>query len=885
MAAQGRSRVFYHLLKRNPDLCGRIMEASPFLSLPDYLNRTGAAYDDVMEEHGFDPGLVALGQIQNRFRIWLEAAVNGYDYGLDGVTAAHPGRFTAGELDCATLEFYMDKLVPRHAELSGLCADISSMRKGGSVEQVAAAAARFYSLLPSLAGSRGRLEKAGSPPAWKQGSAEPDRHIGALFELLRKQAPGAFDLLVLHGSFSTRDYAPGCSDLDTFAILNAEVASSASEILKLRTTMLGTWEHFFRVDPFQHHGLMLAAAQDTEFYAPHFFPLELLPFSKTVVGGGPLEFWVRDTRFDEAVMIHQILYGMMHAGGFEGEPVQSAKRRAQMVLLLPALLLMYEGKRVYKRDSFSAIADLFEGDRLPAIDACSFIRARNMYGSALPPGGKAGWLESYKRSVLDAPPQPVLAQHLEPLAGQMRELATLFAARVISQSSDQPHIQSAFEWTDEPVKTAPTEYQAALKSISAKITAYDGVSVLSQGNVSAPGISDLDLIIAINGPTSLPELDEDSWKRMLDESERYLCAHMPFMVPDSMLDRIGEIWPVSGLQGSSAEPDWGAHLFTVIEIYALMGVLSGYPASFALGRLKARTVLLSLHSMTYTLKILRAAGSELDTGSFEADVQDLRQNWFNLKSRERRARLLCLWADSLDVHLQIVETVSDRISAEIEYPDLAHGTMYDQVAFVKDWSPRVFLECAAASIESKKHAYVLPVGFLLAFCLYERAGGAFSRYLSDHTSHNVDLGKISCSRAKEFYSRAQLLGEATERLHAMSVPRAVLPTFADDGKRPDYSGFWHSALQLAMSGGIDKALSLAGRYDRMHEAYRELADRRKAKPGEFDATTAELRQKEAELEKIRGSLTFRMLRKYDATLGKILPTRRPPPHESGAGRE
>ena len=59
-----RSDVFYYLLKRNPDMSRRIMEASPFLNLPAHLERTGASYGDVMRAYGFDPEETALGQVQ-----------------------------------------------------------------------------------------------------------------------------------------------------------------------------------------------------------------------------------------------------------------------------------------------------------------------------------------------------------------------------------------------------------------------------------------------------------------------------------------------------------------------------------------------------------------------------------------------------------------------------------------------------------------------------------------------------------------------------------------------------------------------------------------------------------------------------------------------------
>ena len=867
-----RSDVFYHLLKRNPDMSRRIMEASPFLNLPAHLERTGASYGDVMRTYGFDPEETALGQVQNRFRYWLESVVNGYDYGFNGAMGDHPGRFDAAELDCSMLEFYLEKLVPANSQLSKVLEDVSSLRGGADVKEVAGAAARFYSVLPSMTGGRGRPEKVAAPPAWEPDGEGPGMHAAALFEHLREKAQSAFDLLVLHGSLATRDYVEGCSDLDTFAVLKAEVCSSAEKILELREVLLESWEHFFRVDPFQHHGLMLASAQDAKFYPQHFFPLELLKFSKTV-SGGDLEFCVRDSKFDELTIMHQILHGMLGAGGFEKESVHSAKRRVQMAILLPALLLMSEGKYTYKRDSFAAVSEMFGGEKLPALGRCSRIRARNAYGPAPPPGGK-DWLLSYKRRALDAPPPPELASELGPLAGQLRELAARFAARLVSRSPDMPHIQSAFEWTDEPAPRSPQDYEAVKKSVSAKIEAHGNVSVLSQGSVSAPGISDLDLVISVRGRTRLPPLDDAAWDRMLNSSEKYLCAHRPFMVPEGMLDRIGQIWPVSGM---GSEPDWKSHLFTAVETYALLGVMGRYPDSFASGRMEARSVLSHLYSTTYTLKILRACGAELAPG-FEKEVRELRKDWFGLEEGARRSRLLGLWADSLGVHLGIIQELRKKIASVIEYPGGASGTLFGQAVFVRDWSPGKFMECASALAGAGRWAHVLPSEFLLVLCLYERAGGQFGDYLSAHMEHGVDLDRISCPGAEKlFYPRANLLGEAAARLREMGVRYVVLPTFSDGGDRPEYGGPWHSALSLAASGSAQDALVLGAR------AHRERA--------ELEAKNAELRRaydgQSGELRAMQQSLTFRLLRRYDSTLGKVLPlyrlARRASPPVPGAG--
>ena len=158
-------------------------------------------------------------------------------------------------------------------------------------------------------------------------------------------------------------------------------------------------------------------------------------------------------------------------------------------------------------------------------------------------------------------------------------------------------------------------------------------------------------------------------------------------------------------------------------------------------------------------------------------------------------------------------------------------------------------------------------------------GGPFAEYLSMHMRHNVDPGMLSARADDVFHPRARLLGEAAGRLRAMSVPLVALPTYSDGGERPGYAGFWHSVLSLAVSPRMDEALLLAGQYDRMHEACVALAkELKEARDSASDQRADELRRaydaQSKELADMRQSLTFRLLRKYDATLGKALPLAR-----------
>ena len=921
--------VLHAVLRDNPALVRKLLVASPFLNPRGYLENSGTSYKEFFARYAeFDPAVTALGQVQHRFRNWTEAVINGFDHGINGNIGAHPGRFTAGELDCDNLLFWLDGLADTGHGLPGARRAVARIAEGGAtVGEAAAAAAEFYALLPGAVRDTGaRTERTGvaAPAPLEIGSlGAADSYAAPADELasyLKDEAGWAFEFLVLHGSYATGDYVPGSSDLDTFGVLRKEAASSAEEMLRLRDAVLPAWRHLYSIDPLQHHGVMLVAAQDADFYAQHFFPLELFRHAKTIAGGRA-SFGVRDSRFDETVIMHQILHGLlcMEPGSLDGLSVHKLKWHLQLVVLLPALSSMTEQRYMYKRDSFEEIGRILDWGDLSSLRTCSRARSRNMYGkSAFDWGRKGGigaLLSAYRSEVLERPPPPALASAIGgDFVPGLRTLATRLAARMISGlfSRRYPYMQAAFEWEDEPPPAEPREYDEAAASVAAKITArYRNVSVLRQGGAGAPGISDLDLIVCVGGETDAGALAGD-WEGMLDPGESRLCTHAPFMIPDGMVGSLQELWPVSGLarpDGSPVDgvppvPDWKAHLFTVPELYVFINVLAGYTEAFAGGRIRERAALAALKSMTHTLAILRANGIDLADAAFEDDLDGLRASWFGTDGAERRSLLLDLYVRSLGIHLGIIDAVRSRVARAVGYGGAdPSGSVFDQVVFVRDWSPRAALDCISAQMyKTGNHLHVMPAEFLIQLCLYAKRPGPLSRYLSGHMTHNLDAALVS---GDPFERRARLLDRAIGDLRRMGIQTPILPTF-QPRPAPGYAGMRHSLLSMVSDPG--GAVPEANRIERMHhgaveqgnaiqelhaEQARMLAEAERAREDaarelrrEQD-TVRELRQKQDELSRtladIHRSLTWRALRRYSSAVGRLASLRPGAPGARSAG--
>lgn len=182
--------------------------------------------------------------------------------------------------------------------------------------------------------------------------------------------------LHVHGSIATRDYVKGWSDLDTLAIIRKSTLENPRSLEKLRDLFYQSKEYFYRIDPLQHHGHMIIAETDLDYYCQTFFPLALFEYSRSVLGAKSLNANVRSSKKENI----ERLYSFMQY--FKGLQLNNANSMGSYdlkfffhaVSLFPTLYLQAKGIHVYKKFSFPMARKDFDKGLWKPVDEVTKIR-------------------------------------------------------------------------------------------------------------------------------------------------------------------------------------------------------------------------------------------------------------------------------------------------------------------------------------------------------------------------------------------------------------------------------------------------------------------------------------------------------------------------------
>jgi predicted nucleic acid-binding Zn-ribbon protein len=841
-------QIVYKFLLNDREKLVKLLNDSPFLNLKTYLNSNQISVVEFTKQENIgDPKPLLLGFLQTKFRNWLENLINCYDYGLNGNPVSHPGKFLAHEIDCDNILFYLTNLIMLgFEEYSPIKDKVKEIIKNDfvTVESSANIISDFYSLFQStIKKLNSNLKKTTihvpqqlDQNAFLSIDFEYRKIIIDFFEYLKTNASWAFDYLCLHGSISTEDYVKGCSDFDTFAIIKEEVGRSSEKILELRKIMLQAWKYFFKIDPFQHHGLMIITSYDTRFYAQHFFPLVLLDFSKTIFSSqNYLLFFERESKFEELTIIHQILFSFMSSfkEEFNSLTIHQLKLRLQVLLLLPSIYYMINNNYTYKRDSLTLIYKEFDDIVLSPITKCSLIRKKNLYGKPkFDLSSDDDWLLNYHKNILSQPPPAELSNYLgDSFIEEIQNLSFHFLARLtaILFSKSYTYLHDFFHWSDQPKQYSQADYENTLLSISEKLSKnFLNIRILQQGEISSLGISDIDLVIEVHDQSNLDQL-QDFWSS-LDDNERYLCNHLPFFIPKNFLTSISEIWPVSNLTYVTPKsdncviktPSWKEHVFTLPEIYLFINILNDFFLTFQTKTVDIRKILSRLKSLTYSIKILEANDIHVTSSKkYVQSVTDLRNSWFSTEHKSRDLKLLNLYLTYFELNLDIIVNLVSKIKTELSYDGMLHnnilGSLFDQIIFLKHWNPELFRDHVTNQVEHAKNFLIpLPKEFLFILLFYVSQKNLFGKYIEENLIHNLDPSKLSCSIILQ--RRATLYDKIISKLQDYRIQKIILPTFTMGNLSMTYDSFRHNLLCLSLNPKIEFLSKIEYDYDKMHSA-------------------------------------------------------------------
>jgi hypothetical protein len=213
------------------------------------------------------------------------------------------------------------------------------------------------------------------------------------------------------------------------------------------------------------------------------------------------------------------------------------------------------------------------------------------------------------------------------------------------------------------------DYLTAAEELEGHLGGLPGlISIYRVGEVSAPGISDLDRVAVVDARGPVPPI----WPE-LSEATQALALHPPFLVDSATFAShrlISHLEPMELAAGTEIEieerpePQYVERVLGAESILLNLVRLLKYLAT---GRVKVRSVLCQLHTVRHGLRLAGLDRTEAAAAWRLADeVASLRGEWFALAPVQRDERFRRLVLDAVPALLAALDSLAGRMPASDE---------------------------------------------------------------------------------------------------------------------------------------------------------------------------------------------------------------------------
>ena len=363
-----------------------------------------------------------------------------------------------------------------------------------------------------------------------------------------------------------------------------------------------------------------------------------------------------------------------------------------------------------------------------------------------------------------------------------------------------------FYFDNAPIYFDKGYYNKVIEKIKSKYSSGNIYSIYRWGDVSAPGISDVDIIIVLKDKT------KGLKRAILNKKERYIVCHPFFIIDKKILENIRYIYPNLNLELIKGEKinvdqlkkssEYYANIFLSIDI-AIRHFPREYLEILLSKRIDIRNTLLRLNALSLSLELYKNLinKEEQDFKEYTEEVSYLRKKWFSLKDEERKVKLIYLLNKAIAASAKFIERLreviikKEIIKIESCSKDMVYTGMRHRTFFVNDWQPERSVKSMIRFYKQNGKFYsFLPIEFATLFNEYSKANGILSSYIKK----NLEIGNIRCKlKGKELiYKRISLLNAQAEI--AAQTKHSHFVSFFDFGLKSNY-------------GPINKGLSIARR--------------------------------------------------------------------------
>ncbi len=219
-----------------------------------------------------------------------------------------------------------------------------------------------------------------------------------------------------------------------------------------------------------------------------------------------------------------------------------------------------------------------------------------------------------------------------------------------------------------PQPFASERYRNTAKKISGYFSNIPQVlSIYQMGNISVPGISDLDILTVIKDRSTIPHFDVS---KILNEREKYTLMHGIFVGTETFWRHRHFFYIYDNLKLLEGEdfvepaidlsPEFRELLLKRFAIQHIIKVYVSISAQLSVYSLKVRPLLCELHALRYDEQALSdwlPAEMQTTFRQYCQTIAQLRKTWFDLPPKEACRELLTicrelpLFLDNLLLHL------------------------------------------------------------------------------------------------------------------------------------------------------------------------------------------------------------------------------------------
>ncbi|MBI2101510.1 hypothetical protein HYT53_02765 [Candidatus Woesearchaeota archaeon] len=309
-----------------------------------------------------------------------------------------------------------------------------------------------------------------------------------------------------------------------------------------------------------------------------------------------------------------------------------------------------------------------------------------------------------------------------------------------------------------PVKYRLEDYGRVLGRIKKKVQKEHRIlSVYGFGKVSAPGISDIDLIFVLKEGSKLPPLLK---KNYIDDDSKYLVFH-PFLIfTENIFKNIRYIYPSSDyikIYGKEIEiyKPKDTEIKKIKKYLVTDTTLRHFPVDFLYillsKKINIRMCLLRLNAISHTFRMFHdiSGVKKPEWKKFSEKISHIRKNWFDMDDNIRKDMLLGLLKESVYISSDFVKEFDAFLSRDKN--SLLHAKQRDvlfrgykaRISFTAEWHPdKAISRMISHFIKHKNFYSILPISLLKQLCCYSSAKGRLSRYIRRRLSINCFQEKL-----------------------------------------------------------------------------------------------------------------------------------------------